>query len=120
MCIDTNKVQRILPCSYDEEYLISLALKHKLTGKSSVKKQHICLADVNRTLMNLTEINQFFGNVTLNEEWADGSEQSDPELWKLLTDNNAENEKHGNKTDSDDDIEDNNSNTDQSNCFSII
>ena len=38
---DLKKVQTILPRSCNEEYLISLALKRRLTDKSAVNKQHI-------------------------------------------------------------------------------
>ena len=37
-----KKVQTILPRSCDEEYLISLALKRRLSDKSAVNKQQIC------------------------------------------------------------------------------
>ena len=39
---DLNKIQIILSWSCDEEYLISFALKHRLTGKSEVNRPQIC------------------------------------------------------------------------------
>ena len=82
MCFGNNrfekkKVQRILPRSCDEEYVISIALNCRLTDKSSVNKKYIRPAAVNRASTKLTKITQFNGNVTLNEEWADVSQQSD-------------------------------------------
>ena len=104
---DLKKVQTILPRSCDEEYLISLALKRRLTDKSAVNKQNIRPAAVNRALKKLTEINPFYENVTIDSEWEDLSEQSDPELWRLLTDENTSTSKNDEQTDSDDNIEGN-------------
>ena len=105
---DLKKVQTILPRSCDEEYLISLALKRRLTDKSAVNKQHIRPAAVNRALKKLTEINPFYEDVTVDTAWEDLSEQSDPELWRLLTDENTTSSKNDDQTDSDDNIEGNN------------
>ena len=58
---DLKKVQTILPRSCDEEYLISLALKLRLSDKSAFNKQQIRPAFVNRALANLIEINPFTG-----------------------------------------------------------
>ena len=38
---DLKKVQNVLPRSCPDDYLISLALKRRLSDKSSVTKQHI-------------------------------------------------------------------------------
>ena len=54
---DLKKIQIILPRSWDEEYLIYLALKRHLTDKSMVSKQQIRPALVNTTLQKLTKIN---------------------------------------------------------------
>ena len=87
MCFSASRFKKIiLPRSCNEEYLISLALKRRLTDKSAVNKQHIHPAAVNRALKKLTEINPFYKDVTVDSEWKDLSEQSDPELWRLLTD----------------------------------
>ena len=53
---DLKKVQTILPRSCSEEYLISLALKRRLTDKSVVNKQQVRPALVNRALEKLTNI----------------------------------------------------------------
>ena len=91
----------------DEEYLISLALKSRLTDKSVVNKQQIRLALVNTALQKLAQINPFYSNITIHNEWEDLSEQSDPVLWKLLTDKNAQESNNRDQMDSDDDIEGN-------------
>ena len=86
---DLEKIQTILPSSWDEENLISLALKHRLTDKSVVNKQQICSTLVNTALQKLAQINPFYSNITIHNEWEDLSAQSDLLLWKLLTDKNA-------------------------------
>ena len=58
-------------------------------------------------LTKLTEINPFYKDISIDDDWADISEQSDPELWKLLTDKDAKNIKNDDETDSDDDIDGN-------------
>ena len=104
---DLKKIQTILPRSCDENYLISLALKRRLSDKSAVNKQHVRPAAVNRALKKLTEINPFYKDVSIDNEWADVSEQSDPELWNLLTDENATSNENDDQTDSDEDIDGN-------------
>ena len=47
-----KKIQTILSRSCDEEYLISLALKRRLTNKGVVNKQQICPALVNTAFKN--------------------------------------------------------------------
>ena len=64
MCFSTitglKKVQTILPRSCDEEYLISFAIKRRLSGKSAVNKQNrSAFTFVNRALAKLIEINPF-------------------------------------------------------------
>ena len=44
----------------DEEYLIFLVLRRRLSDKSAVNKQQIRLALVNRALENVTKINPFY------------------------------------------------------------
>ena len=71
---DLKKVQTILPRSCNEEYLISLALKHRLSDKSAVNKQQIRPAFVNRALAKLIEINPFYNNVIVDNDWENVSE----------------------------------------------
>ena len=104
---DLKKIQTILPRSCDDGYLISLALKRRLSDKSAVNKQHIRPAAINRALRKLIEINPFYKDVSIDDQWENVSEQSDPELWKLLTDENVAQEKNDDETDSDDNIEGN-------------
>ena len=78
-----------------------------MTDKSAVNKQHIRPAAVNRALEKLTEINPFYKDVTVDSEWKDLSEQSDPELWRLLTDKSTTSSKNDDEMDSDDNIEGN-------------
>ena len=91
--VPTNlkKIKTILPRLCYEEYLISLALKRRLTDKSGVNRQQIHTALVNSqySTSKLTKINPFYSNITIHNEWEDLSEQSDPLLWKILTDKNA-------------------------------
>ena len=104
---DLKKIQIIFSRSCDEEYLISLTLKCRLTDKSVVNKQQICPALVNTELQKLAKINPFYNNITIHNEWEDLSRQLDPVLWKLLTDKNAGETNKRDQTDSDDDIEGN-------------
>ena len=108
---DLKKIQTILSRSCNKEYLISLALKHQLIGKSVVNKQQIRCALVITALQKLRKINPFYSNITIDNEWEDFSEQSDPVLWKLLTDRNtdknARESNNSDQTDSDDDLEGN-------------
>ena len=102
---DLKKVQTILPRSCDEEYFISLALNRRLSDKSAVNKQQIRPAFVNTALAKLIEINSFYKNVIVDNNWKNVSEQSDPEFWKLLTNDNGKEFNIGDQTDSDDHIE---------------
>ena len=70
-----------------------------------VNKQQICLALVNTALQKLAQINPFYSNITIHNEWEDLSEQSDLVLWKLLTDKNVQESNNIDQMDSDDDIE---------------
>ena len=73
---DLEKIQTILPRSCNEEYLISLALNYRLTDKSVVSKHQICPALVNTALQKLTQIVQFYSNITIHKEFKDLSERS--------------------------------------------
>ena len=70
----------------DDENLISLALKRRLSDTSFVNKQNIRPALVNKALEKLVEINPFYKNVRIDDTWEDVSEESDPVLWNILTD----------------------------------
>ena len=100
-----DKIQKILPRVCSDEFLISLALKRRLTDKSSVNKQNIRPAFVTKALQELVEVNKFYENVIPNLRWQDESLRSDPELWSLLTDKNAP--LQNDESDSDDNIEGN-------------
>ena len=108
---DLKKIQTILSGSCDEEYLISLALKRRLTDKSVVNKQQIRPVLINVALQKLTKINPFYSNIAIDNKWEDFTEQSDPVLCKLLTnkntDKNARESNNSDQTDSDGDIEGN-------------
>ena len=107
MLTDLKKIWIILPRSCNEEYLISLALKCRLTDKSVVNKQQIRPALVNTSLQKLTKINPLYRNIAIDNAWDNLSEQSDPVLWKLLTDQNASKSNNSEQTDRDDDIKGN-------------
>ena len=102
---DLRKNQTILPRPCDDENLISLALKCRLSDTSFVNKQNIRPALVNKALEKLVEIDPFYKNVHIDDTWEDVSEESDPVLWNILTDENAK--PQDNETDSDDEIEGN-------------
>ena len=72
-----------------------------------VNKQQIHPALVNTALQKLAQINPFYSNITVHNEWEDLSEQSDPVVWKFLTDKNAQESSNIKQTDGDDDIEGN-------------
>ena len=110
MCFSANrleKIQTLLPRSCDEEYVIYLALKRWLTGNSVVNKQQIRPGLVNSALNKSTKINPFYSKITIDNEWENLNEQSDPLLWRLLTDKNARESNNSGQTDSDDDIDGN-------------
>ena len=71
---DLKKIQTVLPRTCDENYLVSLALKRRLTDISTVNKQHIRPAFVNQALEKLVEVNPFYRDVRIDESWADDSE----------------------------------------------
>ena len=89
MCFSANRPGKSSN-HFTKVNLISLALKHRLTDKSVVNKQQVWPALVNTALQKLAQINSFYSNITIYNEWEDLSEQSGPVLWKLLTDKNAQ------------------------------
>ena len=74
-----------------------------MTDKSVVDKQRIRPALVNSALQKLTKINPFYSDITIDNEWENLSEQSDPVLWRLMNDKNARESNNSDQTDSDDD-----------------
>ena len=54
-----------------------------------VNKQQIRLVLVNTTPQTLAQINPFYSNITIHNEWEDLRQQSDPVLWRFLADKNA-------------------------------
>ena len=79
-----------------------------MSNKSAVNKQQIRPAFVNKTLAKSTKINPFYKNIIVDNDWKNVSEQSDPELWKLLTSENDQEFNTDEQTDSDDNVEGNN------------
>ena len=57
-----------------KKYMISLALKCRLTDKSVVNKQQIRPALVNTALQKVTKINPFYSDITIHNEWEDLTE----------------------------------------------
>ena len=92
----------------DEEYLISLALKRRLSDESAVYKQQIRPVFAYRALAKLIEINSFYKDVIVDNDWKNVSEQSDLEFWKLLTNGNCKDINIDDETDIDDDTQGNN------------
>ena len=66
----------------------------------------MCPALVNSALQKLTKINLFYSSIAIDNEWEDLGEQSDPVLWRLLTDS-AREFNNSDQTDCDDDIDGN-------------
>lgn len=87
-----------------QEYLISLALKLQLTNMGAVNKQQLCPALVYKAFEKLTKINWF----NIDGDWEDLIEQSNLELWKLLTKKSAKESYIRDQIDSDYGIEGNN------------
>ena len=100
-----TKIQSILPRTCNDEFLISLALKRRLTDLSSVTKMNIRPALVRRGLEKLIEVNHHYNNINSNLSWENDSQENDPQLWSMLTDENAI--PQNDETDSDDEIEGN-------------
>ena len=97
-----KKIAKVLPRCCDESHLISISLKRRLTDKSAYNQQHIRPSVVNAALKKLIEINPFYCDVTISNNWEKLNESSDPELWKILTEdtNDLENN-YDSPTDSD-------------------
>ena len=82
MPADLKKIQTSLPRTCNDNCLISLALKRRLSDKGYHRKQNIRPAKVNQALEKLREINPFYQNVTIDNSWENISQRSDPELLK--------------------------------------
>ena len=68
--------------------MISLALKHHLSDKSPVYKQVNRPTAVYDALTKLKEINPFYIDVVIDNQWQDVNKESDA-LWDLLTNENT-------------------------------
>ena len=79
-----------------------------MSNNSTFNKQQIHPVFINRALAKLIEINPFYKSVIIDNDWKNVSERSDPEFWKLLTNNNGKEFNIDDQTDSDDHIEGNN------------
>ena len=101
---DMSKVQDILPRTCDDNVLISLNLKRRLSDRHYVSRQNIRPAFVNKALDKLKEVNPLYKDVRIDKTWENLSKESDPSLWNLLTNENAENVEL--ETDSDDEEND--------------
>ena len=68
-------------------------------------KVQTILENINRALAKLTDINPFYKKFIVFNDWQNVSEQSNPELWKLLSNKNGKEFSIDDQTDSDDDIQ---------------
>jgi len=102
---DLEKVQKVLPRSYDEGHIISLELKRRLTDRSFHHRQNIRPAKVNLALAKLVEINPFYQNIKLSNSWTELSESADRELWEMLTSQNGVTENSSGSESADDFID---------------
>ena len=82
---DLTKVQKVLPRTCNDDHLISVAIKRRLTDKSSYIKQNISPANINNALKWLKENNQLYAHIHYDEDWEKAMRESDPELWSMLT-----------------------------------
>ena len=85
---DMKKIQTSLPRACNDDHLISLALKRRLSDSNYVSKQMIRPALVNKALKKLMEVNPLYENIQIDLEWENISQESDPELWGILTNEN--------------------------------
>lgn len=68
VCFSTCRFKKdsVLPRSCDDEYMIFLALKQRLSEESFVNKQHIRRSVVSKALENEVKINTFYKQVLLD------------------------------------------------------
>ena len=91
-----------MPTACNDDHLITLALKWRLSDGGYVVNQVIRLGLVNRVLAKLIEVNPLCQNIQINPPWENVSQESDSELWN--TDQNRK-RVEGEIDDSDEDIE---------------
>jgi hypothetical protein len=99
---DLKKIQKVLPRTCGEENIISIALKRRLSDSGAYHQQNINVSNVNAALEKLMEINEFWGDVKIDETWENVSKATDPETWNLLT--NPDAEPLSDETDSDEEM----------------
>ena len=110
---DLTKIQKNLPRTNNDDWLISVALKRRLSDSNVHTKQIIRPALVNKALRKLAEINPLYQNVVIDESWENVTKEADPELWDMLTNEDSKKEmsksvdKFDYLTDSDDENNDN-------------
>ncbi|GAB1600976.1 hypothetical protein Ahia01_000375800, partial [Argonauta hians] len=78
-----NNNMQLCPIVEELEELCDIELI--LTDKSALRKQYVRPAKVNAALQKLCEINPLYKGVSIDSDWAEVTEASDPELWNLLT-----------------------------------
>ena len=82
---DLTKLQRVLPRSSNDEHIISVALKRRLTDNSAYIKQNISPARINAALLWLKNNNPLYSHIQIDDNWERTMQESDPELWSMLT-----------------------------------
>ena len=85
---DLKKVQTSLPRTCNDDHLIALALKWHLSDRGYVDTQVIRPGLVNRVFDKLIEVNPLYQNTQINLSWENVSQESNPELCNILTDQN--------------------------------
>ena len=90
---DLEKAETSLPRLSDGNCVIALALKRRLSDRSYYRKQNIRSAKVNKALEKLREINFSYCAVSVDNSWKNISQESDPALWDILTNENAKHDK---------------------------
>ena len=83
-------VQAILPKVCNDNVLISLNLKRRLSNSHFVNRQNIRPTLVNKALNKLKGVNPLYKDVHIDETWESVSKENDLSLWKMLTNENAE------------------------------
>ena len=104
-----KKIQGItstMPRTCNNETVISLVLKRRLSDISYVNKQNIRPILANKALEKLIGINPFYCSVCIDDSWATLSQETDPLLSALANENSCLDENV--ETDSDEEIEGNN------------
>ena len=76
---DLKKIQKCLPRTCNEENIVSIALKRRLSDTGAYHQQNINAANVNMALEKLIEINPFWRDVKVDSTWENISRETDPE-----------------------------------------